>query len=183
LAETTDEVVSSEAEELILVDEGDREIGHLSKAECHDGDGILHRAFSIFIFNRRGELLLQKRSAGKRLWPLFWSNSCCSHPRRGESMTEATERRLHQELGISTALDHLFTFSYHAQYLDLGSERELCWVWAGSCDDEPRFNTTEIAEVRWIAPGDLERELAAAPERFTPWFKQEWPRVKEGLRG
>ena len=181
MAETTDEVVSSEAEELILVDEEDREIGHLSKAECHDGDGVLHRAFSIFIFNRRGELLLQRRSAEKRLWPLFWSNSCCSHPRRGEDIAEATRRRLQQELGMTSELDHLFTFSYHARYRDRGSEREMCWVFAGSSDETPRFNRNEIAEVRWIAPGDLERELAETPESFTPWFKQEWPRVKESL--
>ena len=78
-----DEVVSDEDESLVLVDEDDREVGFLSKAVCHDGDGMLHRAFSLFVFNRRGELLLQRRSANKRLWPLYWSNSCCSHPRRG----------------------------------------------------------------------------------------------------
>jgi isopentenyl-diphosphate delta-isomerase len=179
LVETTDEVVSSESEALILVDDADCEIGSLSKTECHDGDGILHRAFSIFVFNSRGELLLQRRSAEKRLWPLFWSNSCCSHPRRGESMTEATNRRLHQELGITSELEHLFTFSYHAHYLDLGSEREMCWVYAGSSDDEPRFNTREIAEVRWISPAALDREFRSRPGDFTPWFAREWPRVRE----
>jgi len=179
---TTDEVVSSDAEELILVDESDREIGHATKTACHDGPGILHRAFSIFVFNSSGHLLLQQRSAEKRLWPLFWSNSCCSHPRRGESMEEATRRRLHQELGLATELEHLFTFSYHARYKDLGSEREMCWVFAGTSDAEPRFNTREIAGIRWIAPDALDRELAETPERFTPWFKQEWPRVREGVR-
>jgi isopentenyl-diphosphate delta-isomerase len=179
LVETTDKVVSSESEPLILVDEADREIGHLSKAECHDGDGVLHRAFSIFIFNQRGELLLQRRSADKRLWPLFWSNSCCSHPRKGESMAEATGRRLLEELGMATELDHLFTFSYHARYLDLGSEREMCWVYAGQSDDTPIFNTTEIAEVRWISAADLDREFRTRPEDFTPWFAREWPRVRE----
>ena len=90
-------IVSDESEPLILVDEADREIGHLDKGACHDGKGVLHRAFSLFIFNDSGELLLQQRSAQKRLWPLFWSNSCCSHPRKGESMETAVERRLAQD--------------------------------------------------------------------------------------
>ena len=139
------EVVSSEEEPLILVDESDREIGHLSKGECHDGEGVLHRAFSLFIFNSAGELLLQQRSAEKRLWPMFWSNSCCSHPRRGESMDVATRRRLEQELGMAADFHHLFTFQYQAPYLDLGSEHEICWVYVGLCDDPPRPNSTEIS--------------------------------------
>ena len=98
-------VVSSEAEELILVDEHDREQGYLSKAACHDGAGILHRAFSAFLFNPAGELLLQQRADSKRLWPGFWSNSCCSHPRRGESMQVATRRRLLDELNIEAELE------------------------------------------------------------------------------
>ena len=172
------EVVSSDEEPLILVDSSDREIGHLSKGACHDGDGVLHRAFSLFIFSREGALLLQKRSAEKRLWPLYWSNSCCSHPRRGETMDEATGRRLLQELGLAAETHHLFTFQYHARYLDLGSENEVCWVFAGICDDEPRPNINEIAAVRWIALDELDRELETRPETFTPWFALEWPRVK-----
>jgi isopentenyl-diphosphate delta-isomerase len=174
-----DEIVSSEEEPLILVDKLDREIGHLSKGECHDGGGVLHRAFSLFIFNPVGELLLQQRSAEKRLWPLFWSNSCCSHPRRGESMDEATGRRLLQELGMTAETHHLFTFQYHAPYLDVGSENEVCWVFAGLCNDKPRPNVNEIAAVRWVAPDDLDRELEVVPEIFTPWFAMEWPRVRD----
>ena len=98
------EVVSSPTEELILVDELDREIGQGAKSECHAGNGILHRAFSVFIFNSRNELLLQRRSAEKPLWPNYWSNTCCSHPRVGESMGEAVNRRLAQELGIECSL-------------------------------------------------------------------------------
>src|SRR6185437_11810517 len=89
---------AADSELLILVDESDREIGQLSKAECHRGSGVLHRAFSLLIFNEAGELLLQQRSAHKRLWPLYWSNSCCSHPRRAESMETAIHRRLYEEL-------------------------------------------------------------------------------------
>ena len=178
----THEVVSSEEEPLILVNESDREIGHLSKGECHDGDGVLHRAFSLFIFNSQGELLLQQRSAEKRLWPLFWSNSCCSHPRRGETMDVATRRRLEQELGMAANFNHLFTFQYHARYLDLGSESEICWVYIGLCNDPPRPNSNEISRVRWITADELDRELQEQPEVFTPWSAQEWPRVRAEFR-
>jgi isopentenyl-diphosphate delta-isomerase len=173
-----DEIVSSEEEPLILVDESDREIGHLSKGACHDGDGILHRAFSLFIFNASGELLLQRRSAEKRLWPQYWSNSCCSHPRRGETMEVATRRRLAEELGMASDLHHLFTFQYRAPFLDLGSENEVCWVFVGLSEEPPRPNAHEIADLRWIAADDLDRELRTSPEAFTPWFTMEWPRVR-----
>lgn len=176
---THHEIVSSEEEPLILVDESDREIGHLSKGPCHDGDGVLHRAFSLFIFNSAGELLLQQRSAEKRLWPLFWSNSCCSHPRRGETMDVATERRLAQELGMTSSVHHLFTFQYQAPYLDLGSENEVCWVYAGRSSQVPQPNSHEIADIRWITPEDLDREFQTQPEAFTPWFAMEWPQVKD----
>ena len=93
-------IVSSEREQLILVDRDDREVGFMSKADAHDGAGVLHRAFSLFLFNDRGELLLQQRAPGKRLWGGYWSNSCCSHPRRGESLELATMRRLRDELNF-----------------------------------------------------------------------------------
>ena len=100
------EIVSCESENLILVDQQDREIGTLDKAACHDGQGMLHRAFSLFIFNSQGELLLQKRSSQKRLWGGYWSNSCCSHPRQGEEYEIAIRRRLKEELGIQTELKY-----------------------------------------------------------------------------
>ena len=177
-----DDIVSSDDEPLILVDELDRQIGSLSKAACHDGDGVLHRAFSIFIFNRQGELLLQRRSTHKRLWPGYWSNSCCSHPRHGEVMDEAVRRRLVEELGMEAELHHLFSFTYHASFGDAGSERELCWVWAGVSDDAPSPNRHEVDGLRWIAPELLDQEMAAEPDRFTPWFLLEWPRVRDGYR-
>ncbi len=128
--------VSSESELLILVDPDDREAGNLSKAECHDGDGILHRAFSLFLFNNQGELLLQQRGAEKRLWPMYWSNTCCSHPRQGESMQVATERRLQQELNTAAALEFIYKFEYQARFGNLGSENELCWVHLGRVERE-----------------------------------------------
>jgi isopentenyl-diphosphate delta-isomerase len=177
-----DEVVSNDRESLILVDEHDREVGTLSKAACHDGDGILHRAFSLFIFNSTGELLLQRRAADKRLWPLYWSNSCCSHPRAGEAMAEATLRRLDEELGMSSELHYLYKFQYHAPFGKLGSENELCSVWVGRSDDPVLANRTEIADWRWVSPERLDEELKGEPARFTPWFRLEWPRVREAYR-
>lgn len=173
-----DKIVSFESEELILVDSDDREIGHDSKAACHDGDGRLHRAFSLFIFNERGELLLQQRGREKRLWPGYWANSCCSHPRRGETMNEATRRRLHQELGLDCPLEFLFKFQYQAKYGTLGAEHELCWVYIGFSDASVRPNVNEIDAWRFVAPADLDREIVARPQDFTPWLKLEWQRLR-----
>lgn len=176
-------VVSFDTEPLILVDSQDRELGYRSKADCHDGQGLLHRAFSLFVFNEQGELLLQQRSRGKRLWPGFWANSCCSHPRRGESMETATQRRLQQELGMRCPLDYLYKFEYHAVYGDLGAEHELCWVYVGATSAEVHANANEVDDWRFVAPDDLDRELAEHPERFTPWLKLEWRRLREEFNG
>lgn len=170
--------VSFDSEQLILVDEADREVGFLDKGRCHDGEGILHRAFSLFVFNPAGELLLQQRAAGKRLWPGFWANTCCSHPRRGESLDVATRRRLAEELGMRCQLQHLYHFSYHARYRDLGSERELCHVLVGQSADPVQANPTEVGAWRFVAPEALDAEIAAHPERFTPWLKMEWQRLR-----
>lgn len=172
-------VVSSESELLVLVDEDDREIGHRSKAECHDGAGTLHRAFSLFVFDDAGRVLLQQRSASKRLWPLYWSNSCCSHPRRGESMHVATARRLREELGIECDLTFLYKFVYQADYRGLGTEHELCWVYAGRSSEQIRANPNEIAQLRFVTPAELDGELAATPEAFTPWLHLEWRRLRQ----
>jgi isopentenyl-diphosphate delta-isomerase len=171
-------VVSFDSEELILVDDSDREIGHESKAVCHDGQGILHRAFSLFIFNDHGELLLQQRSTTKRLWPGYWANSCCSHPRRGETMAEATQRRLHQELGLECPLEYLFRFQYHAEFGDLGAEHELCHVYVGATAAPVRPNANEIEGWRFVTPIELDHELATTPDHFTPWLKLEWQRLR-----
>lgn len=173
-----DAIVSSEDEELILVDEQDTPIGHLDKASCHDGEGVLHRAFSLFLFDQSGQVLLQQRAPGKRLWPGYWSNSCCSHPRRAETMDEAVVRRLDQELGVRASLHFLYKFRYQAAFKTLGSEHELCWVYVGRCDQEPVVNQNEISDWRWVPPSDLEQELETHPERFTPWFKLEWARLQ-----
>lgn len=176
------EIVSLESEELILVDDDDNETGYLSKADCHDGDGILHRAFSIFLFNSNGNLLLQQRGASKRLWPGFWSNSICSHPRRGESMQVATRRRLQDELNIECELEFVYKFDYQARFGDVGSEHELCHVYLGRVGDDVQPNEHEIASLRFIAASDLDREFAEQPETLTPWFRSEWQALKTQYR-
>jgi isopentenyl-diphosphate Delta-isomerase len=176
---TRHRVVSSEHETLILVSSDDVAIGTASKADCHDGAGVLHRAFSLFVFNPTGALLLQQRQADKRLWPLFWSNSCCSHPRAGEEMDVAVARRLDQELGLRAELGFVYKFEYIAHFEDVGTEHELCWVYAGTTAREPIVNTSEIAGWRWVTPAALDAELTATPDRFTPWFKLEWQALRE----
>jgi isopentenyl-diphosphate delta-isomerase len=178
----TNRIVSSESEELILVDRDDTEIGYLSKARCHDGEGVLHRAFSLFLFNEAGELLLQQRSDRKRLWPGFWSNSCCSHPRRGESMETATVRRLADELNIEATLEHVYHFCYTAEFGEAGSENELCHVYLGRVAGAARPNDSEIAAIRYVSSGALDEELSRYPERFTPWFTQEWRELAGNYR-
>jgi isopentenyl-diphosphate delta-isomerase len=169
--------VAADRDSLILVDEADQDVGRLGKTQCHEGRGILHRAFSLLIFNGCGELLIQQRSASKRLWPLYWSNSCCSHPRSTESMEAATHRRLHEELGLRCPLHFLFKFQYQAQFDETGAENELCSVFIGRSTDPVKINSHEILAWRWVSPEALQREMAAAPGNFTPWFMLEWARI------
>jgi isopentenyl-diphosphate delta-isomerase len=170
--------IALDSEPLILVDDADREIGHLDRANCHAGTGVLHRAFSLLIFNGNGELLLQQRAPGKRLWPSYWSNSCCSHPRRYESMEAAIHRRLDEELGVACALQFLFKFQYQAQYDAAGAERELCSVFIGRCSAQVKVNPAEIAAWRWISTAALQAEMAGREAAgFTPWFRLEWERL------
>jgi isopentenyl-diphosphate Delta-isomerase len=176
---TRSEIVSSEDEPLILVDSDDREVGSLDKSAAHDGDGILHRAFSLFIFNGARELLIQQRAEGKRLWPSFWSNSCCSHPRAREDLHEAVGRRLQEELGLQARLHFVYKFEYAARYRDLGTEHELCSVYVGRTRSEPAVNATEIKAWRWIQPAALTRELEERSDRFTPWLKLEWEYLRQ----
>ena len=175
-----DKIVSSDLEDIILVNELDENIGTMSKRACHEQDGQLHRAFSVFIFNSAGDVLLQKRSDQKLLWPMHWSNACCSHPRVDETSEVAVHRRLQQELGIKTELTFLYKFQYHARYGNVGSENELCWVWVGKAEvEDVQPNTNEIAEWRFFSREYLNHELEARPEVYTPWMKMEWQRIFE----
>lgn len=173
-----DEIVSFDSEELILVDADDFEVGHLNKDKVHDGEGLLHRAFSLFIFNADGELLLQRRSAQKRLWPMYWSNSCCSHPRRGENMEDAIQRRLYQELGMRSDLTFLYKFIYQASFQDQGTEHELCWVYIGKSKDAVRANPNEVADWRYLSPAEVDEDLIQNATHYSPWMKLEWEAIR-----
>ncbi len=173
----SNQVVSFEDELLILVDENDSIIDHKTKEESHNGDGILHRAFSVFIFDDQNRVLMQKRSEQKRLWPLYWSNSCCSHPRKGESYEISTQRRIKEELGISTDLKFLYKFQYQAKFEDRGSENELCSVYIGKSSDPISVNPNEIAEWKFVDISELTQDIELKPENYTPWLKMEWKEI------
>jgi isopentenyl-diphosphate delta-isomerase len=175
---TKSDIVSSETERLILVDADDQAVGELDKSACHDADGVLHRAFSAFVFNAAGQLLLQRRASGKRLWPDTWSNSCCSHPRAGEVLEDAVTRRVEQELGLRIDAEFIYKFQYHARYRDIGSERELCSVFLGCSTQTPVINTNEIGAWRWIDAAALDTELAQPDSPFTPWLRLEWASLR-----
>ena len=165
-------------ERVVLVDVADVEIGTMSKSRAHR-EGRLHRAFSIFIFNKEGRLLLQRRADGKYHSGGLWTNSCCSHPRPGESLAMATKRRLKEELGISSALSPEFTFTYRA---DVGPglvEHEYDHVFFGTYDGPVRPVAAEVSEVRWMRMNDLADDLRTSPANYTAWLTICWPRVWE----
>ncbi|MBV5326419.1 MAG: isopentenyl-diphosphate Delta-isomerase [Chlorobium sp.] len=173
--------VSFNDELLILVDDTDSVVGHGTKEYCHSGNGLPHRAFSIFVFNSRNELLIQKRSEQKPLWPLFWSNSVCSHPRQGEDYQEAVTRRLLDEVGLQLPVEFLFRFQYQVKYKLLGAENELCSVFAGKSDLQPNINHNEIADWRYVSLDYLLNDITVQPEQYTPWFKIELEKISKGF--
>jgi isopentenyl-diphosphate delta-isomerase len=167
-------------EEIILVDETDREIGYAEKLEAHRDGGRLHRAFSIVLFDAEGRMLLQQRASAKYHFGGLWTNACCGHPRRGEELLPAARRRLREELGVDTELRRAFSFRYTAT--DAGSgltERELDHVLVGTVDGPVRPDPAEIDALRWVDPGELSRDLDAHPERYTPWFADVVARLPE----
>jgi len=179
----TNRIVSDSSEELIVVDSRDQPIGRLTKAQCHAGNGVLHRAFSIHLINDRGEVLLQKRAEGKPLWPLYWSNSCCSHPLYGEAMGAALQRRLWQELGLRCPLRYLYKFQYRALFEDVGAEHEICSVFLGRYPGGVRPNRTEIADLRFFPPDEVDELVANETAKVTPWFRMEWNEIRERFAG
>ncbi len=163
---------------LTIVDEDDNVLGSRSKAECHAGRGILHRAFSVWIYDSHDQLLIQQRSEKKPLWPLCWSNSCCSHPRHGEEVEAAAMRRIQEELGFSTSLKFLYKFCYQAHYLEIGSEHELCSVFLGRSDARVNADPQEVAAWRHVDREQLQSELADPRQSFSPWFQLQWERLR-----
>ena len=164
---------------LILVDSDDQEIGLMDKTLCHEDQGKLHRAFSIFLFNRSGEVLIQQRATSKLLWGDFWSNTCCSHPRAGESIDSAASRRIEEELGIQAELSFIYKFEYQARFNEQLSENELCSVYFGHFDGEPTPNPNEVQSWKWISRESLTKELRDNADLYTPWLKLEWSTLNE----
>lgn len=155
---------------VILVDALDRTVGMASKREAHE-KGLLHRAVSVLLFNSRGEVLLQRRAAGKYHSGGLWANACCTHPAAGEACLAAAQRRVREELGIAARLREVGTFRYCAQ-LDAGmTEHELDHLFIGHSDRVPLPDPEEVAECRCLPLGELHAQLAAHPERFAVWFR------------
>jgi len=165
-------------DDLILVDEHDNLVGFSPKLAAHENGGQLHRAFSVFIFNRAGEMLIQQRAAGKYHFGGLWTNACCSHPRRGETTEGAAHKRLRHELGFDADLRELFSFTYRATDPASGlTEHEFDHVFVGRFDGTPQPNPEEVGGWKWVAPESLSDDVKSRPENYTPWFKLVLDRV------
>lgn len=156
-------------EYVILVDELDNAIGKMEKQQAHK-EGALHRAFSIFIFNSEKKLLLQKRAIDKYHCGGLWTNTCCSHPREDETILDAANRRLQEEMGLKCVLKKEFSFVYNAALENGLTEHEFDHVLLGETDDQPTINEEEVSEFRFVQLNDLQIEISKSPEIFTPWF-------------
>lgn len=157
---------------LILVDKNDKIIGFEKSEKCHQKPGLLHRAFTIFIFNKKNQLLIQKRSKQKKLWPLFWEASCSSHPQKGESYLKAAKKRLKEELGFSCPLKFLGKFQYQAVYRNSEIEKEICALLVGRYQGKIQPNFQEIENYKWVNFQKLAKEIKKRRnKKYTPWLK------------
>ncbi len=163
---------------LILVDEYDNEIGVLDKLAVHQ-TGVLHRAFSVFIFNSEGELLLQQRAEGKYHSAGLWSNTCCSHPRKDEEVFSAIGRRLKEEMGIECEMQFQFSFIYKFEFDNGLTEHEFDHVYFGKSDEMPRINHLEVKDWKYIHLKALKKEISLNPQNFSAWLKICLPKVIE----
>ena len=157
-------------EQVILVNEKDEPIGLMNKLEAHE-KAVLHRAFSVFVFNSKGELMIQQRAASKYHSPTLWTNTCCSHPRDNETYEQAAHRRLEEEMGFDCELDYKFNFIYKAHLENDLIEHELDHVFIGTFDDEPKLNPDEVMAYRWVELDDLKKDMEKNPQNYTAWFK------------
>ena len=157
-------------EKVILVDKEDNAIGTMFKMEAHE-KAVLHRAFSVFILNRKGELMLQQRALHKYHSPGLWTNTCCSHQREGEGNIEAGTRRLKEEMGFKTALEELFSFTYKTSFDNGLTEHEFDHVMFGYYDGFPKINPEEVASWKWMSLTKIKIDIEKYPENYTAWFK------------
>lgn len=166
---------------VILVNELDEEIGLMPKLEAHQ-TGALHRAFSIFIFNTKGELLLQQRAMNKYHSAGLWSNTCCSHPRKEELCLEAGKRRLFEEMGMQTELTFLYSFIYHETLENDLVEYELDHIFVGYSDDKPIINLDEVANYKYISLEGLQMDIEKQPANYSIWLKIILPQIASYLK-
>ena len=157
-------------EQVILVNEKDEPIGLMGKMEAHE-KGLLHRAFSVFVFNSKQEVLLQQRAACKYHSPNLWTNTCCSHPRVGETNQQAGERRLQEEMGLQVPLQEVFSFIYKAPFDNGLTEHEYDHVLIGYSDAQPQINPEEVASWKWLSLEAIKEDILQTPAQYTAWFK------------
>ena len=157
-------------EKVILVDKEDNAIGTMFKMEAHE-KAVLHRAFSVFILNHKGELMLQQRALHKYHSPGLWTNTCCSHQREGEGNIEAGTRRLKEEMGFETALEELFSFTYKTSFDNGLAEHEFDHIMFGYYDGYPKINPEEVASWKWMSLKKIKIDMEKHPENYTAWFK------------
>lgn len=165
-------------QEVILVNEQDEPIGTMEKIEAHR-QALLHRAFSVFIFNSRGEMLLQQRALCKYHSAGLWTNACCSHPAPGESTADAAARRLREELGFTTELHKIFDFTYRTEFDNGLIEHEFDHVFTGIYEGEIRPDHEEVKDYRYSGLPAISRSLQSHPEQYTSWFRIAFPKVEQ----
>lgn len=155
---------------VVLVDENDNKLGLMEKQQAHVA-GLLHRAFSVFVFNSKGELMIQQRAASKYHSPTLWTNTCCSHPRENETYIEGAHRRLEEEMGFDCELEFKFSFIYKAHLDNNLTEHELDHVFIGTYNNEPNLNPDEVMAYRWVELDELKKDIEKNPQLYTVWFK------------
>ncbi len=157
-------------EQVILVNEKDEQIGLMPKMEAHE-KAVLHRAFSVFVFNNKNELMLQQRAAPKYHSPLLWTNTCCSHQRNGETNIEAGKRRLQEEMGFVCEIEEVTSFIYKAPFDNGLTEHELDHILIGYYNENPVINTDEVESFKWMLLEDVKKDIEENPSIYTEWFK------------
>ena len=157
-------------EQVILVNEKDEQIGTMPKLEAHE-KGVLHRAFSVFVLNDSGEMMMQQRAACKYHSPLLWTNTCCSHQRVGESNIEAGKRRLFEEMGFVTELKDVVSFMYKATFDNGLTEHEFDHVLVGTYNENPNINIDEVNNFKWMTLEQVKVDMELNPDLYTEWFK------------
>lgn len=163
--------------DIILVDNQDNQIGTGEKMDVHK-KGILHRAFSVFIWNNKGQLMMQQRAKDKYHTPGLWSNTCCSHPKPGEGTMNAASRRLLEEMGISCDLKEETSILYHSKFENGLTEHEFDHVLFGHYNEDPKVNPAEVHDWKWMTINELMRDVAVNPDNYTVWFKIIFDRLK-----